>query len=762
MPSVYQLLFGGSLVAPAIPTYLSLSMSTNQVLGWPLESNITSPAAAEIIDVSATAGGLTIQLSDARSVGTGYCALFNNVGANTFTLLDAQGNTLMAPAPGAAWQIYLADNSTLQGTWRVFQYGASVSTANAATLAGAGLKAISTTLNEQITFSPQAASYTIGSGTNQDRAACIEWTGGAGGTFSSSAAATLGAGWFCYIKNSGTGVVSFVPGSGQINGSASMTFNPNDSAIIATDGTNFFSIGFGQSVASSFNFVTISLAGDTGNVVLTGAQLNRISYRFTGALAGNTVVIVPASIQQYWIDNETTGAFTLTISAGGAGSTFVVPQANRVILYCDGLNIVSAITGGGVTFGNGTAASPSITFASDGTTGLYLPGAGVLGFAAGGRAAGSVNASGQWSLPAATTGTTLAVAAASGATTLALTATTGAAGPLSFGWSEGIDTNTWNIFSQSTDPLVIGTGSGTLSLATSATNRLVIASTGATTLNAASGTSTTLTVTGATGNATSLVINSSQGATNTAGDIVVNRAGSTANAVAEGPNLELWDTSATTVTNLQQSGGQTELWQFNGSWAQIFKVATTRAVTINAPASGNSLTVTGPANSRAAYLVGNATAGQSFGLLIQAGTNTSDDALRVQNQAGTVNYFVVQGGGVVFGNDGTNLFELGYKDVPLSTQNVNYTLQLSDRGKTVQAGSSVTYTVPSSVFGQGAVVTLRVTSGSTLTVAQGSGMTLSWAGNGGTTGNRTMTGESIATLLFTSAGSCSIAGAGVT
>src|ERR1700752_5414036 len=123
MGSIYQTVFGGSLVAPATPTYLALSISANTVLGWPLESNITSPAAAEIIDVTATAPGLTIQLSDARQGGTGYCALFNNVGGNSFTLLDAQGNTLMEPAPGAAWQIYLSDNTTLQGTWRVFQDG---------------------------------------------------------------------------------------------------------------------------------------------------------------------------------------------------------------------------------------------------------------------------------------------------------------------------------------------------------------------------------------------------------------------------------------------------------------------------------------------------------------------------------------------------------------------------------------------------------------------------------------------------------------
>ena len=405
MPNVYQTVFGGNLVAPAIPTYLSLPIAVSVILGWPLESNITSPAAAEIIDVNASAPALTVQLSDARQVGTGYCALFNNVGANTFTVLDASGATLFAPTSGQVWQLYLADNSTLAGTWRVFQYGAAVSAANAATLAGNGLKAISATLNERILINAQAVNYVI---LASDRAACIEWTGGSGGTLTAPAPATVGSDWFCYIKNSGTGAVTL---SGTIDGSAGKTLNPNDSCILVSDGATLFTLGFGQSVASSFNFVTISLnPPGTGTVVLSGAQLNRISYKFTGVLTGNMVVQVPASIQQYWVDNETTGAFSLTISAGG-GATVTVPQANRTILYCDGLNIVNAITGGGVTFGDGTAAAPSITFASHPGTGLYLPGADVIGLATAGIQRVTVNSAGNVTINSPSSGIALTVGA---------------------------------------------------------------------------------------------------------------------------------------------------------------------------------------------------------------------------------------------------------------------------------------------------------------------------------------------------------------
>jgi filamentous hemagglutinin len=877
MPSVYQTVFGGNPVAPAIPTYLALSFSVNTVLGWPLESNITSPAVAEWIDCTATAPALTLQLSDARQVSTGYTTIFNNVGANTFSVLDAQGNTLMAPASGAAWILVLSDNSTLQGTWRALQLGAGTSVANAAALAGAGLKAITTTLNEQILIVPQAVNYTIGSGTNQDRASCIEWTGGAGGTFSSSTAAALGTGWFCYIKNGGTGVVSFTPGSGQINGSASMTFNPNDSAIIVTDGTNFFSIGFGQSVASSFNFVTISLAGASGNVILTGAQLNRISYKFTGLLAGNTTVVVPASIQQYWVDNETTGAFTLTISAGGAGTTFTVPQATRVILYCDGLNIVSAITSGAVTFGDGTAASPSITFTSDGSTGLYRPGFHVLGFAAGGIAVGSVNGSGQWSIPAPTGGTALTVNQSGTTSALVVTggtnpnlratdgtiiqklqvSTVGVVGTESNHETDIVTNNAARITVSNTgnvtvnapssgnsltvngvsggSPIVVTPGAvgapavtfttagntglwssaaANVDITTGGTNRVNINSSGNVTVNApvsgnaitvssASGanaiTATPGTVGGvaygfSTNGGTGLWSSSGSNvdvATASTNRININSTGNvTINAPNSGNALSVTQTS--TSAGILLSGGTNPFLQVTGAGGiqtfigaidnssgvfgtltnvglQIQTVNTTRItisnsgnVTVSAPSSGNALIVNGAANSDAASIRGSSTASQSLGLLVAAGTNSSDIALRVLNQASSVNYFQVRGDGVVFGNDGTSLFELGYKDAPLNTQSSNYTLVASDRGKTVQTGATCTYTLNTGVFSGGATVVLRAASGATLTVAQGGGFTLSWAGNGATTGNRTLTGEGIATLLYTSGSSATISGAGLT
>lgn len=766
MANVYQTVFGGNLVAPALPTYLALNISANTVLGWPLESNITSPSAAEIIDVTATAPGLTIQLSDARQVSTGYCALFNNVGANTVTILDAQGNALMAPASGQAWQIYLADNSTLQGTWRVFQYGAGVSNANAASLAGLGLKAISTTLNERIVINPQGANYGVQVG---DRAACVEWTGGAGGVFTLPTVAAAGSDWFCYIKNSGTGILTLSPqGGSTIDGTANKTFNPNDSAIVCCDGTNFFTMGFGQSVASSFNFVTISLAGASGNVILNGAQLNRISYKFTGTLAGNTTVVVPASIQQYWVDNETTGAFTLTISAGGVGSTYTVPQATRVILYCDGLNIVNAITSGGITFADGTAAAPSITFASDLALGLYKAGADVLGISTAGAQRVTVNASGQVIINAAVSGVALSVngsAAPGPAVTQATFVNTGGTAVTFHDTTNSVEAEIGTTTSPNSG--YVGTFTNhEFDIRTNNTSRITVSANGNVTVNQpVTGVAAVIQGVGASNDVLQVI-----GASNVGPLATFDSGGATGSFLryrGNSADVGYWGSgnrvfsgaiadfaiTAVGANNLQLGTNSVERIRINGSGG----------VTVNAPSSGTALQAVGLANANTVAFTGAGTTGQSFGLQILAGTNSSDYALKITNQGNSSTYVLVRGDGLVQAIDqGGSLQDVGWRGTPINLPGVNYTLQLSDRGKTVRAASAgLTFTVPANVFSAGDVVTILMDAGASVTIAQGTSLTLNWAGNAGTTGSRTLTGSGLATVLFYSTTGAVISGAGL-
>jgi hypothetical protein len=57
---------------------------------------------------------------------------------------------------------------------------------------------------------------------------------------------------------------------------------------------------------------------------------------------------VPATVQQYWVNNATTGAFTLGIKTASGAATLVT-QGATAILYCDGTNIISATTSAAFT-----------------------------------------------------------------------------------------------------------------------------------------------------------------------------------------------------------------------------------------------------------------------------------------------------------------------------------------------------------------------------------------------------------------------------
>ena len=339
MPS-FTSTFGGTNIYAANVSYRAIALTANVTLTWPTEVATNTDVVASIMDVTPSAGSFTIRMPDATQASVGETALFFNVGAFAFTVADNSGNTIQTIASGEAWQIYLTGNSTVNGTWRAIEYGAGTSSPSASALAGAGLKAITTTLNQAAPTTLLSADYTL---TSSDRARVLVWNGGAG-TFTMPSAAAVGNDWFFDARNSGSGGLTIAPAGGElINGQASLNFNPGDSARILTDGTGFYTIGYGQSALFAFDYVSISLTGEASPYTLSGTNLNRVAYQFSGVLTANMQIIVPNTIQQYWVRNTTTGSYTLTVkTAAGTGVTVV--QNGAAILYCDGTNVVEADT----------------------------------------------------------------------------------------------------------------------------------------------------------------------------------------------------------------------------------------------------------------------------------------------------------------------------------------------------------------------------------------------------------------------------------
>lgn len=334
--------FGGTNIYPADVSYRAVSLTANVVLSWPTEMATNTDVVASIMDVTPSAGSLTITMPPADQVSVGQTTLIFNAGSYDFVVLDNDGNTIQSIAPGLAWQLYLTDNTTNQGTWRQVQYGVGTSSPSAAALAGYGLKAIATTLNQSMPVTLLSASYTMGA---SDRARALVWNGGAG-TFTLPSATSVGNDWFINVRNAGTGGLTLAPVGGElINGSASILFNPSDSATLMTDGTAWYTIGYGQNAIFAFDYVSISLTGQTSPYTLAGSNLNRVSYQFSGVLTANMEIIVPNTVQQYWVRNVTTGPYTLTVKTA-TGSGVAVVQNGATILYSNGTDVVQAETAG--------------------------------------------------------------------------------------------------------------------------------------------------------------------------------------------------------------------------------------------------------------------------------------------------------------------------------------------------------------------------------------------------------------------------------
>jgi hypothetical protein len=339
--TIYQNTFGGANIYPSEIDYSATTLTADITLSWPVETSTSQNLATKIMDVTPASAGLSITLPPANKTGTGQTILFNNLGASTFTVKRADGVQVVTVASGTLWQVYLTNNSTAAGTWVALQYGASTSQVNASSLAGNGIVATGTLLAQSVPVVQFNSNYTAGL---QDRAQMFVWTG-PGGTLTLPAPTTVGGNWFCYLRNSGSGAIVADPaGTILIDGGATLSFQPGESAIVVTDGSNYFTIGFGQSAMFAFDYTSISVPG-SGNYALTGTELNRIAYSFTGTLTGNRAIIVPATVQQYWVTNATTGAYNFTIKTS-SGAGVLVASGSRSILYCDGTNVVNAATGG--------------------------------------------------------------------------------------------------------------------------------------------------------------------------------------------------------------------------------------------------------------------------------------------------------------------------------------------------------------------------------------------------------------------------------
>ena len=125
----------------------------------------------------------------------------------------------------------------------------------------------------------------------------------------------------------------------------------------------------------------------------------------------------------------------------------------------------------------------------------------------------------------------------------------------------------------------------------------------------------------------------------------------------------------------------------------------------------------------------------------------------------TVTGNIGAGGSVAAGTTSSDAIG-NLREVPPNAQAASYTLQLSDSGKYISITTGGV-TVPNSIFSAGQTISIYNNSTSAQTITQGGGVTLTQAGTN-TTGNRTLAGNGLATILCTGTNAFVIAGSGLT
>ena len=220
----------------------------------------------------------------------------------------------------------------------------------------------------------------------------------------------------------------------------------------------------------------------------TGVARNMF-IEMTGALSFSTTsLIVPANKKMYFIFNNTSGGFAVTVKVSGQ-TGILVPNGKKVVLTSNGTDIVEAHTAivGNATMGGTLGITGTTTAAAINASGLVaMAGAATIGTTlavTGTTTAAAINASGTVAMAgAATIGTTLAVTGTTTAAAINASGTVAMAGAATVGTTLAVT---------GTSTMAAINASGLVAMAGAATVGTTLGVTGATTL------SSTLAVTGA-------------------------------------------------------------------------------------------------------------------------------------------------------------------------------------------------------------------------------------------------------------------------
>ena len=208
-------------------------------------------------------------------------------------------------------------------------------------------------------------------------------------------------GWFIGFRNSGSGALTFAPSSPQlINGKTTIVTNPGDSGFIFYDisAGAFITVGWvtpNNVVFTSATYDVDAIVGNTLNLV-SNAPIIQTYIAQSGTRTQTLAVTFPAITQLYILVNNTNqSGYSVTFqNQGSSQAPLALTTGNTYTILSDGefLYILNSSSSSSFKAINGIAGAPSYSFLNDNSTGMYLPGTGVLGLAANGVEIIDINA----------------------------------------------------------------------------------------------------------------------------------------------------------------------------------------------------------------------------------------------------------------------------------------------------------------------------------------------------------------------------------
>lgn len=383
--------FGQGAVQTAYVGYESYNLTQDLNVYWPNSYQNSPNVAPMFLQIATTSTtGLSLILPSAMQVSVGQNIIIFNSSTNAVNIKDNAGGTIVTLATGTVSYCIVTDNSTTAGIWEEFTFGTGTSQADAAQLAGLGLNPNGGKLNTQFVPTVITTDTTIAP---TDNSKVFVWEGGAG-NITLPPLASVNDGFFISFNQGGNGLLTIKGTPATIDQTDQLVLTTAQTCTLVKGSTGWWTIGLGQLTIFSVDVYVKDVSGNA-NVTLSDQEAAKNIHEFTGTLTGNIIVFYPNNLTSQWtITNKTTGNFTLTVQLTGGSIASVIAQTESAIFYSDGAELKpsnNSIDETNILFPNGGLSTPSVTFQSDTSTGMFLPGFHELGFTVAGTPRVDIN-----------------------------------------------------------------------------------------------------------------------------------------------------------------------------------------------------------------------------------------------------------------------------------------------------------------------------------------------------------------------------------